>query len=309
VALHGLKDITVGVPTVELTSEFYVDFGLSAGSAGALASTDGGQQLKLVPSAVRRLVGLTIRADDHDDLAHITARASRHGVQAQLSQDGASVQVTDPWAGIAVTVSICPRLLQPPAPELGSNGPGRVGRSGRADVVERASRVCPRRLGHCVLGSPYAEELIAFFTDVIGFQVSDRVRGEGTFLRCSTDHHNLLINHAPVTFLHHTAWQVDDIDEVGRGAAAMIEADPSRHVWGFGRHCIGSNFFWYLRDPAGNFAEYYSDLDVIPEDTIWEPGIWEGARGLYLWGPPPPSSFIKPDDLADLMISGHSRSR
>ena len=39
--------------------------------------------------------------------------------------------------------------------------------------------------------------------------------------------------------------------------AAMVAADPARHVWGLGRHGIGSNYFWYLRDPAGNFAEYY----------------------------------------------------
>jgi hypothetical protein len=55
---------------------------------------------------------------------------------------------------------------------------------------------------------------------------------------------------------------MDDVDAVGRAVAAMVAADASRHVWGLGRHAIGSNYFWYLRDPAGNFAEYSSDLDV-----------------------------------------------
>jgi hypothetical protein len=59
---------------------------------------------------------------------------------------------------------------------------------------------------------------------------------------------------------------MDDVDAVGRAAAAIVAADPSRHVWGLGRHGIGFNFFWYLRDPAGNFAEYTSDLDVIVDD-------------------------------------------
>ena len=102
------------------------------------------------------------------------------------------------------------------------------------------------------------------------------------FLRCSTDHHNVLVQQAPVAFLHHTAWQVDDIDEVGRGASAMLAADPWRHAWGLGRHYIGSNFFWYLRDPAGNFSEYYSDLDCIVDDALWQPGVWEGARPVQL---------------------------
>jgi hypothetical protein len=125
-------------------------------------------------------------------------------------------------------------------------------------------------------------------------------------MRCSTDHHNVLVQQAPVAYLHHTSWQVDDVDEVGRGASAMLAADPGRHVWGLGRHHVGSNFFWYLRDPAGNFSEYYSDLDCIIDDALWKPGVWEGARGLYSWGPPPPPSFLAPEDLAALMTGAHS---
>ena len=54
-------------------------------------------------------------------------------------------------------------------------------------------------------------------------------------MRCSTDHHNVLVLAAPVSFLHHTSWQVDDVDDVGRGAQAMLEGRPERHVWGLGR--------------------------------------------------------------------------
>ena len=107
-------------------------------------------------------------------------------------------------------------------------------------------------------------------------------------MRCSTDHHNVLVLAAPVNFLHHTSWQVDDVDEVGRGAFAMLEGRPERHVWGLGRHYAGSNFFWYLKDPAGNFSEYYSDMDCIVDDQLWTPEDLEGARGLFAWGPPPP---------------------
>jgi hypothetical protein len=103
-----------------------------------------------------------------------------------------------------------------------------------------------------------------------------------------------------VTSLHHTAWEVDDVDEVGRGATAMLDADPHRHVWGPGRHFIGSNFFWYLRDPAGNFAEYYSDLDVIDDDVAWHPTAIADRRALYAWGPPVPDEFVAPVDLVDV---------
>jgi hypothetical protein len=51
----------------------------------------------------------------------------------------------------------------------------------------------------------------------------------------------------------------------------MLEEHPERHVWGLGRHYGGSNFFWYLKDPAGNFSEYYSDMDCIIDDQLWTP--------------------------------------
>jgi catechol-2,3-dioxygenase len=176
----------------------------------------------------------------------------------------------------------------------------------RAPGILRKGRVRPRKLGHVVIGSTDEEATRGFFTDGLGFKVSDRVPGLAAFMRCSTDHHNVLVNSAPVSFLHHTAWQVDDIDEVGRGASAMLEEHPERHVWGLGRHHVGSNFFWYLKDPAGNFSEYYSDLDEIIDDQLWKPETVDGARGLFNWGPPPPPSFIHPEDLAGLMTGAHS---
>ena len=162
-------------------------------------------------------------------------------------------------------------------------------------------------LGHAVLGSTDFEGTQAFFTAGLGFKVSDYIKGVGAFMRCSTDHHNVLVLAAPVSFLHHTSWQVDDIDEVGRGAHLMLEDHPERHVWGLGRHYGGSNFFWYLKDPAGNFSEYYSDMDCIVDDQLWTPEDLQGARGLYSWGPPPPPSFLHPDDLAAMMTGAHTR--
>lgn len=81
----------------------------------------------------------------------------------------------------------------------------------------------------------------------------------------------------------------------------MLAEHPERHVWGLGRHHAGANFFWYLRDPAGNFSEYYADLDVIPEDAEWTPAVHDGPLGLYKWGPPPPAWFLQPDDQIPLV--------
>jgi catechol 2,3-dioxygenase-like lactoylglutathione lyase family enzyme len=304
--MHRLTGITLGVPDVASAAAYYTDFGLiPVGRTQRFATTDGGEQLAIRHAARRRLLDLGIGVDDQDDLDRAAAGLRRLGVAVERS--GTSIAATDPGTEVRVRVELAPRLAPEPATGPVYNRPGDAARlNERADAIHRNERVRPRKLGHVVLGSTDQEASQRFFTDGLGLKISDTVPGVAAFLRCSTDHHNVLVQRSPVSFLHHTSWQVDDVDEVGRGATAMLEADPSRHVWGLGRHAIGSNFFWYLKDPAGNFSEYYADLDCIVDDALWTPGVWEDARSLYQWGPPPPPSFLAPDDLAALMTGAHS---
>jgi catechol 2,3-dioxygenase-like lactoylglutathione lyase family enzyme len=309
--LHGLTSITLGVPDVEAARGYYAEFGLLPsqhsvdGTRHTFSTVDGGEQLNIVAAPQRRLLEICIGADHPDDLDRIAANLV--ALDAEVNRTGEQLQVCDPHSALQVTVRVAPRIVSSAPKQEPANAPGRPDRAnGRAPAVERSTRVRPRRLGHVVVGSRDQEASQQFFTRGLGFKVSDHIKGLASFLRCSTDHHNLLVQQAPLNFLHHTAWEVDDVDEVGRGAHAMLEGHPERHVWGLGRHHIGSNFFWYLKDPAGNFSEYYADLDCVLDDQLWQPSVVEGARGLYNWGPPPPPSFIQPDDLAALMTGAHA---
>ncbi|MGW8951923.1 VOC family protein [Streptomyces sp. NPDC055709] len=303
-ALHRVAHITIGVPDVAATSAYYADFGLTDLGDSRFATVDGGEQLKIVHAARRRLEELILSADEPDDLGRITSALDR--LQVPFVRNSHRLRAVDPGTEVTVTVEVQPRIVQS-APDLAPyNAPGRIERTGeRAPGVLREGPVRVRRLGHVVLGSTDQEASQRFFTEGLGFKVSDQVPG-AAFLRCSTDHHNVLVQQAPISFLHHTSWQVDDVDEVGRGATRMLEGHPERHVWGLGRHQLGSNFFWYLKDPAGNFSEYYSDMDCIVDDQLWTPGMWEDARvALYNWGPPVPPSFLRPEDLAAMMTGAH----
>jgi catechol 2,3-dioxygenase-like lactoylglutathione lyase family enzyme len=269
---------------------------------GVLATRDGGEQLRLVEAPRRRLVELGVGAESSDDVARIARSLEAIGIPSERAGD--ALQVLEPASAVRVTVSVAPGLVQQQSALARANAPGQVARrNARADSFGRLAPVAPRKLGHVVIGSPDAAASRRFFVEGLGFKVSDEIAGVASFLRCSKDHHNVLVQAAPVAFLHHTAWQVDDVDEIGRGAQALIEVDPARHVWGLGRHHIGSNFFWYLRDPAGNFTEYYADLDCIVDDELWEPGVFEGAKSLAAWGPPVPRAFLMPDDFAELLAA------
>ncbi|UUV29044.1 VOC family protein [Amycolatopsis roodepoortensis] len=299
--LHRLGSVTIGVPNLAETSTYYDDFGLAREEDGWYSTVDGGRQLRLVPSRFRRLAGMTVSVDDEDDLGRAEANLERIGAAHRRVPGG--LVGTDPATGTEVTLKIEPRIRQTAGAPTPYNANGRIERPGtRAPGVLRDDRVRPKRLGHVVLGSTDFAISQKFFVEGIGFKVSDLIRNAGAFLRCTTEHHNLLLLRSPVTYLHHTGWQVDDVDEVGRGATSMLEDHPERHVWGLGRHHVGSNFFWYLKDPAGNFSEYYSDTDCILDDELWKPEVFEGALSFFSWGTPPPPSFLAPEDLAALMM-------
>lgn len=306
-AMHRLTRVTMGVPNVTETIGYYTEFGLEHLGDGSFATRDGGEQLRVVHARSRRLVELGIGVDDSDDIARTAARLDKLGVPRSLD-DGALIAL-EPVTGFNARVEIAPRITQERIEATPYNGPGRTDRLGRAPGVVRDTPVRPNKLGHTVIGTTNLEATQGFFVEGLGFKVSDYISDKGAFMRCSVDHHNVLALAAPVSFLHHTSWQVNDIDDIGRGARNMLEGNPERHVWGLGRHHAGSNFFWYLKDPAGNFSEYYSDMDCIPEDELWSPQVFEGPQGLYNWGPPPPPSFLAPDDLAAPMTGQHAPGR
>jgi len=303
--LHRLTSVTIGVNNLAETEKYYEDFGLTPEGEGWFSTTDGGKQLRLVQAPTRRLLALSIGADNPDDVAAVESRLRRLDLATDGSENG--VSAIEPITGVQVDVTVTARVVQPVVEATPYNGPGRIDRgTGRAPGLQKDGPVKPHKLGHVVMGSTDQAATQKFFSEGIGLKISDEVPGLAAFMRCSTDHHNVLVSDAPVNFIHHTSWQVDDIDEIGRGAMRMLEDHPERHIWGLGRHHIGSNFFWYLKDPAGNFSEYYSDMDCIVEDALWKPQVWGEAHGLFNWGPPPPPSFVQPEDLAALMTGAHS---
>jgi len=226
-SLHSLLSVTIGVPNVEETAAYYAEFGLTPGADGWFSTADAGRQLRILPAPTRRLLALRVGADDADDLARAAANLARLGVPQDLA--GTHLEATEPVTGVRVGLDVVPRVEPKPVPSTRYNGPGRLDQPDcRAPGFTRADPVRPRKLGHAVLGSTDYRATTAFFTDGLGFKVSDRVKDVGAFMRCSTDHHNVLVLAAPVSFLHHTSWQVDDIDDVGRGAFAMLEGRSAR---------------------------------------------------------------------------------
>jgi catechol 2,3-dioxygenase-like lactoylglutathione lyase family enzyme len=300
--LHRLTAITIGVHDVDTTAGFYRAFGLDERAPGRFHSRDGGEQLVLEPAPWRGLRRIGLGVDDPDDLDRIAA--SLAGLDVPVERTPGHLRCVEPLTGVVVEVVPAPRLTAPPPPAAPVNAPGEIR---RVDVpaagVRREGPVRPSHLSHLVLGTPDQPATLRFFTDGLGFEISDELSGVIAFTRCSDEHHNVAVQAAPGPLLHHVAWEVDDVDEVGRGGFHMVRADEDRHVWGLGRHAIGSNWFWYLKDPAGTFVEYTADLDRITDQDLYQPKAWSGHEFLWAYGPPPPPEFLEPADAAEIFAA------
>ena len=271
-SLQGLLSVTIGVPNVDETAAYYTDFGLTPGG-GWFSTADGGRQLRRCPGPS----GACWSCGSAPTTRTTSAVSRRPGrARRAVHHNGTRLVAAEPVTGARVDLDVAPRTRQGaiPAPPTTARA-GSTGRTtGRPGT--RPDRVRPRKLGHVVLGS----------TD---YAAIDRVLHRGPRLQDQRPDQgrrrvHALLDRPPqragpggageLPAPHLLAGRRRRRDRPRR--VRMLEGRPERHVWGLGRHYAGSNFFWYLKDPAGNFSEYYSDMDCIIDDQLWKPEVWRG---------------------------------
>ncbi len=145
-------------------------------------------------------------------------------------------------------------------------------------------KVAPRGLCHVGLNTPCFEQIVAFYTDLLGFRVSDRIEDRMAFLRCGLRHHVIVFTRAEYASVNHVAYVMSNVDEVMKGVS-NLRARGQEPDWGPGRHGPGNNIFCYYRDPAGYVNEYSSDIEYIEDEATHEPTVWKRAPETSdLWG-------------------------
>ncbi len=290
------------VPDPTVGQRYYEDFGLVHAAAGGKAVRMRAERQQrdsvlLYEGAKKRLHHLCFGAPG-EEFARVRLSVRQAGVPEvdppRDAPDG-GLWVRDPDGNLINIRDEAPNP-EPADPPLMLNSPGHAPRQAIRGCPERGQGAAPRRLGHVLLFTPDLDRQIDFYTRVLGLKLSDRSRDVIAFMRCTTDHHNLALLASKGPGFHHGSFQVGSVDEIQLGAMRMVDRgwQPG---WGFGRHVIGSNFFFYIRDPWGSLAEYYFDLDYIPEDCPWVPRDFPSEDSLYLWGPPPPPDFGENKEL------------
>jgi catechol 2,3-dioxygenase-like lactoylglutathione lyase family enzyme len=295
-AVRSLSSYALSVPDLEAGRRFYTTFGLLAAERGDhLTFRCEGRdqdQVHLVEGKRKRLDHLRF-GTDQAGLAAIRARMAAKGVpesDATHRAFGDGLWLRDP-SGNAVNVVVESAKPARAGKSVEYNTPGHYVRIGKTGCPGKA-QVRPYRLGHVLLFTPRLDDMIRFYTEVLGMRLSDRCGPIIAFLHLPTggDHHTLALLSDKRSGFHHASFEVGSIDEIGMGAATVLGAG-FRNGWGFGRHVIGSNFFHYVRDPWNSLAEYFCDIDQIPADGSWRPRDYPPEDALYRWGPAVPEDF------------------
>jgi catechol 2,3-dioxygenase-like lactoylglutathione lyase family enzyme len=294
--VHSLDRFVFSVPDLALAERFYRAFGLDAHRDGSRldlgtrgephrwASVHGNGQPK-------RLQYLRFGAfdEDFDAIAH-RIRAAGTCEPHPLS-DSAGVWTRDP-DGTPIQVIAAPKV-SPSLKSVPAAAPEVAAGKGAAPSRKHAAPVRPRRLSHVLLFTPDVERQLAFYTGVLGLRLSDRSGDIIAFLHGAhaSDHHLIAFAKSDAPGLHHSSWDVGSIDDVGLGAELM-KAQGYTKGWGVGRHVLGSNYFYYVQDPWGSWAEYSFGIDFVPADVDWPAGDHPPEDSFYIWGPPVPDDFV-----------------
>ena len=300
IGVHSLTHFTLVVPDLEEAERFYAVFGLdverldgrlllrTAGDHHVWADIVGGERKKL----------RSLRFGVYEaDLPVIAARLANFRFDPPEALSNAIWCRTPD--GLPVESAVAPKTS--PDSKGSFNLPARFHEHRGAGPRSHNAKVRPRRLAHLALYTASVADSLAWYEQRLGLRLSDRSGDDVAFMHGphGSDHHLIALAPSDGPGLHHCSWDVATVAEVGQGAMQMELAGYTRG-WGLGRHVLGSNYFHYLRDPWGSYAEYSADMDFIPATVEWPGADHPGEDSFYQWGPPPPEDFVRNYETAEL---------
>jgi catechol 2,3-dioxygenase-like lactoylglutathione lyase family enzyme len=296
-AVHSVDRVVFTVPDIEVAEKFYSAFGLNVKRLD--------QQLDLythghshcwmtviangLPKALQ-YISFGIHAKDESTFRSlIDASGLACEAHPLARKDGIWLRSPD---GVAMQLVVAAKVS--PDSKTQKSAPACLARgSAAAPMRSQSWRVLARRLSHVLLFTPDVSGMVDFCEEVLGLRLSDRSGGLVAFMHTphGSDHHLFAFVQSSAAGLHHTSWDVGSLDDVGEGSEQMRAAGFTEG-WGVGRHVLGSNYFYYVRDPWGSFAEYSFDIDFVPADGSWVAGDYPPEDSFYLWGPAVPDWFV-----------------
>jgi catechol 2,3-dioxygenase-like lactoylglutathione lyase family enzyme len=304
-------------PDLARAERFWNDFGLSrvsrtddallmraAGSAPAVIVARRG------PKA--RFIGAAFEVDEAMDFGALVRQGRAQALPPGcIPGGGEGVALRDPDDHEVWLLKRWARVDPEPLPAPLTNSLNALGQIRRVNRTVRSPIEPARvgRLGHLVLQTTDFARMADWYMGLLGLIPTDvQYLPDGspmlTFFRLDlgptpADHHTLVIAGGIETRYEHSAWEVADLDALGQGQQ-VLRANGHRHMWGIGRHLLGSQLFDYWYDGDGMEFEHYTDGDVFTADhpTHYVPFA---TASIWAWGDDVPASMFPRKTPATLL--------
>jgi hypothetical protein len=305
-----VRDIAYGrlrAPDLDLMEEFLTDFGMvrAARTSKALymRGTDPVHHIHVTELGEPRFVGLGWYAASEEDLGRLAKRPGASPVESIDEPGGGKrVRLNEPNGyQIEVVYGIEPVApIQVPR-QLMNTGGDSLKRAGELMRLQRGAAHV-KRIGHGVMGTPRLRETVDWFRDTLGLICSDDVYAGskdhiiGSFNRCDrgedyVDHHAFFCLQHDKAGLNHLSFEVLDVDDVFLGHEHLRQKGKYEHMWGFGRHLLGSQIYDYWADPWGRTHEHWTDTDRLNARN--GSNLISAEDGLVSqWGERPPEKML-----------------
>ncbi|MFN0161182.1 MAG: VOC family protein [Burkholderiales bacterium] len=274
--------VALNVTDIERSARFYVDLlGLTpvapaSGDVRYLRCSEDHHNVILhaAPRPGLKRIGFEMESRAALEALHASLVAGGHAVREMSAEEcallhqGSGIRLVEPCTGATLEFYESMREF------------------GGQPFVPTVARI--QRLGHVVMRTPEYAGAVEFFTDVLGFRISDSIDGAVTFLRCFPNpfHHSLGIGSGRERGLHHVNFMVTEVDDIGRALWRFNRAEVPI-VNGPGRHPPSGSMFLYFLDPDGMTLEYSFGMEEFPEIAPRKPRVLEPIRESFdYWGAP-----------------------
>ena len=151
----------------------------------------------------------------------------------------------------------------------------------------RSTDPAPARLQHTVFQTTQLEQVVKFYTEKIGFTISDEVVDDDgrimvVFMRSDDEHHSMAFFRGSKNEWDHHCYETNEWNDI-RDWGDKFAKQRIPIFFGPGRHGPGNNLFFMVTDPDGNRLEFSAELQLVDADTL--PGVWpHGEYTLNSWG-------------------------
>ena len=256
ISVRRLGHATLTTPDLARQVAYYIEVvGLTLvereGTRAILASRQGLEAVALESGPPNALSRVAFQVAPGSDLGELGRELARHGVASER-RSGISPGVADAIVfkdPKNTEIEIFSDYVFPP--EDRSQG-----------------GIAPLKLGHVAYRVDDVERVVRFYTDVLGFRVSDWRDKTFAFLRCGPDHHTVNFVFDAVPQLHHIAFEVKDWAEIQR-ACEWLARNDIHLVWGPGRHIIGHNIAIYHRNADKVRVEFFCEMDLMKDCLLY----------------------------------------